>query len=40
VALASFGYLAFQVSRLHGADVAQATADMLAEYKRRRKALA
>jgi RsiW-degrading membrane proteinase PrsW (M82 family) len=40
VALASFGYLAFQVSRLHGADTAQATADMLREYKRRRTGLA
>ena len=40
VALASFGYLAFQVSRLHGADTREATADMLKEYKRRRKAMA
>ena len=39
VALASFGYLAFQVSRLHGADRQEATAAMLREYKRRRKAL-
>ncbi|HEX3152144.1 MAG TPA: PrsW family glutamic-type intramembrane protease [Gemmataceae bacterium] len=40
VALASFGYLAFQVSRLHGADTREATAEMLKEYKRRRKAMA
>jgi RsiW-degrading membrane proteinase PrsW (M82 family) len=38
VALASFGYLAFQVSRLHGADRQEATAAMLREYKRRRTA--
>lgn len=40
VALASFGYLAFQVSRLHGADDREATAEFLKEYKRRRQATA
>jgi RsiW-degrading membrane proteinase PrsW (M82 family) len=40
VALASFGYLAFQVSRLHGADERAAAADFLKEYKRRRAAAA
>jgi len=40
VALASFGYLAFQVSRLHGVDTREATDEMLREYKRRRKAMA
>lgn len=38
VALLSFGYLAVQIGRLHGADSATATADMLREYKRRRRA--
>jgi RsiW-degrading membrane proteinase PrsW (M82 family) len=37
VALLSFGYLAFQISRLHGADDVANTEAMLREYKRRRK---
>jgi RsiW-degrading membrane proteinase PrsW (M82 family) len=40
VAIASFGYLAFRIGRLHGADDATATAAMLREYRRRRKAQA
>jgi protease PrsW len=40
VALASFGYLAFQVSRLHGADEREASAEFLKEYKRRRQGTA
>ncbi|CAN5335179.1 hypothetical protein BH11PLA2_BH11PLA2_51440 [soil metagenome] len=39
VALASFGYLAFLTSRLHGSDDKQAEKDMLKEYKRRKAAL-
>ena len=40
VALASFGYLAFQISRLHSVDDAAASAALLREYKRRRKVMA
>ncbi len=40
VALASFGYLAFQISRLHGADDEVAKDELLREYKKRRKAMA
>jgi RsiW-degrading membrane proteinase PrsW (M82 family) len=40
VALLSFAYLAFQISRLHGVDDTAATAELLREYKRRRKAMA
>ena len=36
VALASFLFLAFQISRLHSADEDQATSKMLQEYRRRR----
>lgn len=39
VALVSFGYLAFLMSRLSSADDATAKADMLREYKKRRAAL-
>jgi RsiW-degrading membrane proteinase PrsW (M82 family) len=40
VAVASFLFLAFQVSRLRGQDDVQANAAMLREYKRRRKLMA
>jgi RsiW-degrading membrane proteinase PrsW (M82 family) len=40
VALLSFGYLAVQIYRLHGVDTKAANAEMLREYKRRRKATA
>jgi RsiW-degrading membrane proteinase PrsW (M82 family) len=40
VALLSFGYLAVQIYRLHGVDTKAANAEMLREYKRRRKAAA
>jgi protease PrsW len=36
VALLSFVFLAFQISRLHSADDARATNEMLREYRRRR----
>ena len=39
VAVASFVWLAFQISRLRGADDKTAQADMLREYQRRRKAI-
>ena len=39
VAAASFGWLAFQTGRLYGTDDAAATRAMLAEYKRRRRAM-
>jgi RsiW-degrading membrane proteinase PrsW (M82 family) len=39
VAILSFGYLAFQISRLHGGDDKQAKEDMLREYQRRRAAM-
>jgi RsiW-degrading membrane proteinase PrsW (M82 family) len=39
VAALSFVYIAYQFSRLHGADDKAATADMLREYKRRRKVM-
>jgi RsiW-degrading membrane proteinase PrsW (M82 family) len=39
VALLSFGFLAFQISRLHGADDQEANEEMLREYARRRKAV-
>jgi RsiW-degrading membrane proteinase PrsW (M82 family) len=39
VAVASFLFLAFQISRLHGSDAADAKETMLKEYKRRRAAL-
>lgn len=39
VAILSFLYLAFQISRLHSVDDEEATADMLREYQRRRQAL-
>jgi RsiW-degrading membrane proteinase PrsW (M82 family) len=39
VAVLSFGYLAFQISRLHRTDDKVALKDMLREYKRRRKAM-
>jgi RsiW-degrading membrane proteinase PrsW (M82 family) len=39
VAVLSFLFLAFQISRLRGADDAAATAAMLREYKRRREAM-
>lgn len=39
VAVCSFLFLAFQISRLHGADDEEAKAAMLREYKRRRAAL-
>jgi len=40
IAAASFGWLAFLSSRLYGSDDAEANAEMLLEYKRRRKAMA
>jgi hypothetical protein len=39
VAVASFLYLAFQISRLHGADDAAAQLALLKGYKRRRAAM-
>jgi RsiW-degrading membrane proteinase PrsW (M82 family) len=39
VAVLSFLFLAFQISRLHGADDEEAKAAMLREYKRRRAAM-
>jgi RsiW-degrading membrane proteinase PrsW (M82 family) len=39
VAVLSFGYLAYRISRLHGADDAAATEELLREYKRRRKSM-
>jgi RsiW-degrading membrane proteinase PrsW (M82 family) len=39
VAVASFGWLAYLTSRLYGTDDADATAAMLAEYKRRKGAM-
>jgi RsiW-degrading membrane proteinase PrsW (M82 family) len=39
VAVGSFVWLAFQISRLRGADDETAQADMLREYQRRRKAM-
>jgi RsiW-degrading membrane proteinase PrsW (M82 family) len=39
VAVLSFAYLAFQISRLRGADDQAAHAEMLQEYQRRRKAM-
>lgn len=39
VAVASFGYLAFQISRLRGVDDQAAHEEMLREYQRRRKAM-
>ena len=39
VAVASFGYLAFQISRLRGGDDRVATEEMLREYQRRRKVM-
>ncbi len=39
VAVGSFVWLAFQISRLRGADDQTAQADMLREYQRRRKAM-
>ncbi len=38
-AVGSFGWLAFQISRLRGADDQTAQANMLREYQRRRKAM-
>ncbi len=37
VAALSFVFLAFQISQLHGSDDREATADMLREYKRRKR---
>jgi hypothetical protein len=39
VAVLSFLFLAFQISRLHGADDVAAREAMLREYKRRRAAM-
>ncbi|HKA07670.1 MAG TPA: PrsW family glutamic-type intramembrane protease [Gemmataceae bacterium] len=39
VAVLSFGYLAYRISRLHGADDAAATEELLREYKKRRKSM-
>jgi len=39
VAVLSFMFLAFQISRLHGEDDVKATKAMFREYKRRRKAM-
>ena len=39
VAVASFGWLAFQISRLRGADDKTANENMLREYQRRRNAM-
>jgi RsiW-degrading membrane proteinase PrsW (M82 family) len=39
VAVMSFAFLAFQISRLRGADDQAASEDMLREYQRRRKAM-
>jgi hypothetical protein len=39
VAVLSFVFLAFQISRLHGEDDEEARQEMLREYKRRRAAL-
>ena len=38
-AVASFAYLAFQISRLRGSEDETATHEMLEEYKRRRAAI-
>ncbi len=40
VAVISFLFLAFQISRLHTEDDKEATAEMLREYKRRRRSMA
>jgi hypothetical protein len=39
IAVLSFLYLAFQISRLHGTDDKEAREAMLREYKRRRAAM-
>jgi len=39
IAILSFLFLAFQISRLHGVDDEEAQREMMREYKRRRAAM-
>jgi hypothetical protein len=40
IALLSFGFLAFQIYRLHGVDDEEARKHLLRDYKRRRELMA